>query len=349
MNANSELFMRRAIELSRGGFPAPNPHVGCVIVHDGVVIGEGFHTHAGAPHAEVVALSSAGSSARGADLYCTLEPCSHQGRTPPCTDAIIEAGVTRVFVAVRDPNPLAKGGLDRLKTSGVACDSGLLEEDASEANRVFLTAMKRGRPFVVAKAATTSDGFIAKPDGTSKWITGTEARDAGHRLRAELGCVLVGRSTVEMDDPQLTARLPDVVNQPLRVVLDPSAKLGEEKTVFSDGGSSLRFVAPGMSVRAADVEIACDDGFDLQAVLNELFSRGVTGVLVEGGGETISSFLRAGLVDRVERFVSRKSFGEGLHWLGSEPPEFELKEISRETLGDDEHVSYEVVVPRSGT
>lgn len=349
MSASSEQFMRRAVELSRGGYPAPNPRVGCVVVKDGSIVGEGHHDHAGGPHAEVVALSAAGKSARGADLYCTLEPCNHHGRTPPCTDAIIESGIARVLFAVSDPNPCAKGGAERLDEAGVGCESGLLASEAAEVNTVFLTAMNRSRPYVVVKVATTSDGFIAKLDGTSKWITGTEARDAGYRLRAELGCVLVGRKTVELDDPQLTARVEGVVNQPLRVVLDPQASLTEEKTVFSDGGSTLRVVAPGKCEWGRDVEIAYQNGFDLQALLDVLFTRGVAGVLVEGGGETIASFLKSELVDRVEKFVAPISFGEGRHWLGANPPEMAMEELSRGNLGEDLHITYRVVSPKTGT
>ncbi|MCH7944451.1 MAG: bifunctional diaminohydroxyphosphoribosylaminopyrimidine deaminase/5-amino-6-(5-phosphoribosylamino)uracil reductase RibD [Armatimonadetes bacterium] len=344
MGENSERLMRRAVEISRHGFPAPNPHVGCVIAVGAEVVGEGFHDHAGGPHAEAVALKRAGKRAQGADLYCTLEPCDHHGRTPPCSHAIVEAGVRRAFVAVEDPNADAAGGLDRLREAGVECNVGLLAAEAEDANLTFLTAMRRRRPYVVAKAAVTADGFIAREDGGSKWITGEPAREAGRRLRAEMGCVLVGRRTAEIDDPELTVRVPGIVNQPLRVVLDPRAALSSGLKLFSDGGETVRVVRDGAAQRGGDLEVACDDdGLDLDAALRALFLRGVVGVLVEGGGETIASFLRAGLVDEVHLFRSPKEFGKGRYWLGESPPLVKLNEVRRTKLDVDEYVVCEIV------
>ncbi|HXH61713.1 MAG TPA: bifunctional diaminohydroxyphosphoribosylaminopyrimidine deaminase/5-amino-6-(5-phosphoribosylamino)uracil reductase RibD [Fimbriimonadaceae bacterium] len=335
MNASSDTFMRRAVDLSRHGFPAPNPRVGCVIVRDGVVVGEGYHDHAGGPHAEVVALDAAGEKARGADLYCTLEPCDHHGRTPPCTQAIIASEVARVFVAEEDPNPKAAGGTATLRAAGVECHLGLLRGEAERANETFLFAHRNGRPFVTVKVAVTTDGFIARPDGESKWITGERAREEAHRMRAEMGCVLVGANTVEIDDPLLTARVPGVVNQPVPVVLDPHARIGADKNVLQREGV-LRFVAAGSATRKSDVELKTQEGmFETRAVLTELAKRGIIGVLVEGGGETIASFLRAGLVDRVERFVSRTAFGDGKYWLGANPPKFDLPLVGTAEFGDD--------------
>ncbi len=336
--------MSRAIELSRRGYPAPNPHVGCVIVRDGEMVGEGWHDFAGGPHAEAMALAIAGARALGADLYCTLEPCNHEGRTGPCTHAIIQAGVARVFVAVRDPNTKASGGIEALVKAGIACDVGILEEEARVANEVYLTAIERERPYVVVKSATTSDGFIARTDGTSKWITGEEARAVGHRLRADMGCVLVGRVTVERDDPQLTARVPGIVNQPLRAVLDPRAVLPSTHRVFSDGGPTVRFVKKGLTQEEYDVEVETGpEGFVLKQVLGALFERGMIGVLVEGGGETAAAFLRKGLVDRIERFTSPHSFGTGHPWLGSSAPELKLKKVAEERLGEDLHETFLVL------
>jgi diaminohydroxyphosphoribosylaminopyrimidine deaminase/5-amino-6-(5-phosphoribosylamino)uracil reductase len=343
MNARIDAYMRRAIELSRRGFPAPNPHVGCVIVQGDEIVGEGWHDFAGGPHAEAVALAFARDLAAGSELFCTLEPCAHQGKTPPCAGAIVQAGVASVTVALLDPNPNAAGGLQVLRDAGIACEAGLLAKEAREANELFMAAMERRRPTVVVKAATTSDGFIARKDGTSKWITGEQAREMGHRLRAELGCVLVGRATVEQDDPSLTARVGGVVNQPLRVVLDPLAKLTPEYKVFNDGGETVRFVANGNASRPGDVEATFDLGFDLREILSVLYSRGVIGVLVEGGGETIASFLRERLVDRIERFSSPAEFGEGVFWLGADPPEFEAEKTGEQWLGPDKHESYRVL------
>jgi diaminohydroxyphosphoribosylaminopyrimidine deaminase/5-amino-6-(5-phosphoribosylamino)uracil reductase len=245
---------------------------------------------------------------------------------------------------VQDPNPVAQGGIEVLRAAGVECEVGLLAEEAEAANEVFLTAMRRKRPYVVVKSATTSDGFIARPDGTSRWITGEEAREAGHRLRAELGCVLVGRVTVETDDPMLTARVPGVVNQPLRAVLDPRGVLTEGHRVFTDGGSTVRFVREGLASRPDDVEIPVGgDGFNLRKVLGHLFAMGMVGVLVEGGGETAGAFLRSGLVDRLERFTSPQSFGAGKPWLGANAPRLRLERTATEELGRDLHETFRVL------
>lgn len=335
MKASAEVHMRRAIVLSQKGFPAPNPRVGCVIAKNGETLAEGWHDHAGGPHAEVVALTQASDAAKGADLYCTLEPCDHRGRTPPCTRAIIKAGIARAFIAVRDPNPEAAGGVRALEQAGIECTIGLLAAEAEEATRAFLQAHRTGRPYVVAKVATTADGFIARPDGTSKWITGEQARAEAHRLRAELGCVLVGANTVDLDDPLLTARVPGVVNQPLAAVLDPSARLEPARRVFQRK-EVVRFVEQGRQSQPFDVGIPVSQGqFDLREVLGDLTSRGVIGVLVEGGAETIASFFRAGLVDRLEKFVSKQRFGEGKFWLGADPPEVLLAKIKTTRRGED--------------
>ncbi|MEJ5170758.1 MAG: bifunctional diaminohydroxyphosphoribosylaminopyrimidine deaminase/5-amino-6-(5-phosphoribosylamino)uracil reductase RibD [Fimbriimonadales bacterium] len=295
--------MARAIRLSRRGFPAPNPHVGCVIVRDGEIVGEGWHRFAGGPHAEAEALAAAGERARGATAYVTLEPCNHHGRTPPCSRALIEAGVARVVVACADPNPVAAGGLEALKAAGVAVELGLMADEAEEANWRFLTAMRLRRPAVVAKAAVSADGRIALPSGESRWITGPATRRAGHRLRAEMGAVLVGRITAEQDDPALTARIPGVRNQPLRVVLDPEGRLPGTLRLFDGSAPTLRVTAERREGCLA-VGRRADGGLDLHRLLAELFERGVTGLLVEGGGRTIGSFLAAGLVDRMELFVA---------------------------------------------
>ena len=292
-------WMSRAIELSRGGFPAPNPHVGCVLVRGGEVVGEGFHHHAGGPHAEAAALADAGDRASGATAYVTLEPCNHFGRTPPCSQALLRAGVRRVVYACADPNPRAEGGGQFLAAHGVEVESGLLADEAAAANVQFLTAMRLQRPRVVVKAAASLDGRIALPSGESKWITGPEAREAGHRLRAECGAVLVGHWTVQLDDPELTARIPDVVNQPLRIVLDPKGRLTGKERIFNDQ-------APTRHVTGT---------FDLPELLGSLFADGITGILIEGGAITIGSFFRAGLVDAVELFLAPKLLGDGLNWV----------------------------------
>ncbi len=290
-------FMRRAIELSKNGFPAPNPHVGCVLVRDGETVGEGWHEHAGGPHAEVAAL--VGANATGADAYVTLEPCNHRGRTGPCSVALIEAGVKRVVFACPDPNLEAVGGGERLRGAGIEVASGLLSEEAAQANEQFLFALNHRRPLIVLKAACSLDGRIALPNGESKWITGEAARREGHRLRAELGSVLVGRKTVEIDDPQLTARIEGVVNPPTRIVLDPNSRLKGTERVFDDSAPTIHVTGP----------------INLQELLASLFEKSITGILVEGGAVTMGHFIRAGLHDRLELFQAPKVLGDGPSWI----------------------------------
>ncbi|MCB8933611.1 MAG: bifunctional diaminohydroxyphosphoribosylaminopyrimidine deaminase/5-amino-6-(5-phosphoribosylamino)uracil reductase RibD [Chthonomonadaceae bacterium] len=343
-----ERAMDRAIALSRRGYPAPNPRVGCVIVRDGEIVGEGFHPYAGAPHAEVFALREAGDKARGATAVVTLEPCAHTGRTPPCAEALIEAGIKEVVVAVRDPNPRAAGGGAWLERHGISVTYGIRAQRAASANEVFLQAHALGRPFVVAKAAMTLDGRIALPDGRSRWITGDRARREAHRLRAELGCVLVGRGTVAADDPLLTARLRGVHHPPVRVVLDPRARLNGTERIFGPEAPTLRFVG-GSSTLEADRKAPLRAGeLDLGQVLGDLWSEGITGVLVEGGGVTLARFLKAQLVDRLELFVAPKVLGAGPAWATGEPwpsleasPSFDIRRVRR--LGPDVQIT---AVPR---
>lgn len=316
--------MRRAIAISRRGMPAPNPHVGCVIVRDGRVVGEGYHHYAGGLHAEANALRAAGELARGATAYVTLEPCNHFGRQPPCSAALIAAGVKRVVAACPDPNPVAAGGLERVAAAGIETEIGFLQEEAAAANPQFLFAVRHRRPWVVLKAAASLDGRIALPSGESQWITGEAARREGHRLRVASGAVLVGRRTVELDDPQLTARIPGIVNQPLRVVLDPHSKLKGTERVFDDS-------APTRHVTGS---------IDLPTLLSELYEGGVKGLLIEGGAVTAGTFVRAGLVDRLELFLAPKLLGDGPTWLHGlelaslvEAPQARIRETRR--VGSD--------------
>ncbi|MFQ3586153.1 MAG: bifunctional diaminohydroxyphosphoribosylaminopyrimidine deaminase/5-amino-6-(5-phosphoribosylamino)uracil reductase RibD [Fimbriimonadaceae bacterium] len=311
--------MLRAIRLAKRGWPAPNPRVGCVIVRDGEIVGEGWHPYAGGPHAEVVALVRAGPRAAGADVFVTLEPCNHYGRTPPCTRALIDAGVARVVVANRDPNPkVAGGGGEALRAVGITVEFGDGATEAAEVNRRWLKAVEQGRPFVVLKAAVSFDGRIALPNGESKWITSEASRRAAHRLRAELGAVVVGRRTVEIDQPLLTARIPGVRRQPLAVVLDPRCKLSGREACLSDPDRAV-WVVGEERTRAADprqVPVPLIEGrLDLAVLLQILYERGVTGVLVEGGARTASAFLSAGLVDELDLFVAPMLLGDGPSWL----------------------------------
>jgi len=303
--------MRRAIQLSWNGFPAPNPRVGAVLVKAGDVVGEGFHRAAGAPHAEVLALRQAGATARGATLYVTLEPCRHHGRTPPCTEAIAAAGVAKVVFAVHDPSEDAGGGAEVLRERGVEVEEGLLAEEARVPLWQFLTSRRLNRAVVLLKAAITLDGRIATRTGDSRWITGEAFRRRAHALRAEMGAVLVGAGTAVADNPMLTVREVEAVNQPLRVVLDLDGCVPPTHYVLADGR------APTWHVRRGDLPMKGEE-FDLHALCRALASKDVTGVLVEGGGRTIESFLRQGVADRVELHLAPLVFGSGTSWAEGE-------------------------------
>jgi diaminohydroxyphosphoribosylaminopyrimidine deaminase/5-amino-6-(5-phosphoribosylamino)uracil reductase len=317
----AERFMRRALELAeRGrGLTSPNPLVGAVVVtSSGEIVGEGFHVRAGGPHAEIEALRAAGARARGATLYVTLEPCSHQGRTPPCAPVVIQAGVVRVVASVGDPNPLVSGGgFAELRAAGIEVVVGAGAAEAERQNRVFLTAMRERRPHVTLKAGMTLDGKIADRHGASRWITGDAARARAHRLRSESDAIVVGIGTVLRDDPELTVRLGQPwPREPLRVVLDTAARTPVGARLIRAGRPSHAVIAVGADapdgrVRALAASgatvVSCgtrDGRVDLGALLAELFGREVRAVLVEGGGEVHGAFLDAGLVDRVAMFTA---------------------------------------------
>jgi len=321
-----EWFMRRALELAeRGrGLTSPNPMVGAVVVGaNGEIVGEGFHRHAGAPHAEIEALAAAGAGATGATLYVTLEPCAHQGRTPPCAPAVAASGAARVVAALEDPNPLVAGrGFDALRQAGIALSVGVLAEVAAAQNRAFLTAMRERRPHVTLKGAVTLDGKIADWQGTSKWITGEAARAHAHGLRSEADAIAVGIGTVIRDDPELTVRLGRAwPREPYRVVLDPGARTPRSARLIRAASPSRALIAVAdvaptdriERLREAGATVLCcptrDGRIDLAALLSELFAREVRSVLVEGGGETHAAFLEAGLVDRVAVFVAPRLLG----------------------------------------
>jgi diaminohydroxyphosphoribosylaminopyrimidine deaminase / 5-amino-6-(5-phosphoribosylamino)uracil reductase len=326
-------FMQRARELAEHGryTAAPNPLVGALVIRDGAVVGEGWHARAGAEHAEVRALESSGPGARGADLYVTLEPCNHRGKTPPCTDAILRAGVRRVVAGHLDPNPKMRGrSIDLLREAGVQVE--VLDDELFEKqNEQFSHFMLTGRPFVHVKLATTLDGRIAASDGESRWVTGEVARRWAHLLRAEAGAVLVGAGTARTDDPLLTPRgLPEDPPLITRVVLDPRLTLradgqlartanAEPVIVFVgegvDGSHADRLRAMGVEVVSAPVSVG---EIDLVFVLEELGRRGIRGVLVEGGGETAGHFVDQGLADKLTLFYAPKMLGaEGVPLMGS--------------------------------
>jgi len=317
-SSNDEKHMRRAIELAlKGrGRTRPNPLVGAVLVKNGRVVGEGYHRKAGGPHAEIHALRQAGERARGAELFINLEPCCHHGRTPPCTGALIGAGVRRVVVGQRDPNPRVAGrGLRALRRAGMEVFCGVLEEESREINRAFAKYIVSGRPWTVLKLAMSLDGRIATCKGQSRWITGARARRLVHEMRAGADAVLVGTGTVLADDPRLTARLPGrKPYAPIRVILDRRGRVPLEAKVFDEAGEVILAAGPRFPrARKARLEKSGVQilpiaekrgGLDLDQLMVELGRREITSLLAEGGGELAASLLAAGVVDRVVMFVA---------------------------------------------
>lgn len=326
-------YMARALELAdlARGRTSPNPAVGAVVVRDGQIVGEGYTQPPGGPHAEVVALRQAGDLARGATLYTTLEPCCHQGRTPPCTRAIVAAGIAEVCVAVLDPNPLVQGGgCQALEMAGIRVRLGERPDQASRARELiedFAKHVLTGRPFVVAKWAMSLDGKIAARTGDSKWITGPAARELAHELRDVVGAVLVGVNTVLLDDPQLTVRLPvekarrPARPQPWRVVVDSRGRtpleaklLGPEladRTIVATTAAAPEPWRRAVEARGARALVLPEQAgrVDLGALLDALGEMDVTAVLVEGGGALLGSFLDSGLVDKACAFVAPRIIG----------------------------------------
>jgi diaminohydroxyphosphoribosylaminopyrimidine deaminase / 5-amino-6-(5-phosphoribosylamino)uracil reductase len=317
MNADAE-FMRRALGLAqRGrGRTSPNPMVGCVIVRDGQIIGEGFHEKAGMPHAEINAMEAAGGGVEGAAMYVTLEPCCHEGRTPPCVDALIKARPARVVVAMPDPNPRVAGeGIYRLRQAGIDVDAGLLEDEARQLNEVYIKYVTTRMPFVIAKVGMTLDGKIATHTGESRWVTGEESRAMVHRLRNEVDAILVGSRTVMMDDPSLTTRLDEgKIKDPIRVIVDGGQYLDAERRVFHLSSEAPTWVAVAemRPIEGASEVIHCpggNGGVDMRALMQELAAREITSVLIEGGGTTHATAFEAGVVDKVMFFVAPKIIG----------------------------------------
>jgi diaminohydroxyphosphoribosylaminopyrimidine deaminase/5-amino-6-(5-phosphoribosylamino)uracil reductase len=318
-----EAWMARAVGLAEGGrgTASPNPMVGAVLVRDGRVVGEGFHRAAGLAHAEVVALDAAGGLAAGATCYVTLEPCAHHGRTPPCADALVAAGVARVVVAVADPDPRVAGaGLDRLRAAGVEVAVGAGAGPAAQQNAAYLTHRRLGRPRVTLKAAASLDGKVAAPDGTSQWITGPAARADAHRLRAEADAVCVGAGTALADDPRLTVRLPGHHGrQPLRVLVDAAGRVGAGGHLFDGEAPTLVATTPAAPPAAVEAWKAtgaevlvlpgAPEGVDLDNLVRALGERGVLELLVEGGPRLQASLWAAGLADRLVWYLAPLAIG----------------------------------------
>jgi diaminohydroxyphosphoribosylaminopyrimidine deaminase/5-amino-6-(5-phosphoribosylamino)uracil reductase len=308
-------FMARALQLARRGLytTTPNPRVGCVVVKDGSVVGEGWHEKAGEPHAEVHALRAAGARARGATAYVTLEPCSHHGRTPPCAEALLSAGVARVVSAMGDPNPLVAGrGMALLRAAGIETACGLLENEARELNIGFVSRMTRGRPWLRLKAAASLDGKTALNNGVSQWITGPQARRDGHRWRARACAILTGIGTVRDDDPQLNVRDLDTPRQPLRVVVDSRLETPLTARVLQGGpvliAGAVEDAGKVAALRAAGAEVLilpnAAGKVELKDLLEALGRRGINEVHAEAGFKLNGSLLREGLVDELLLYLA---------------------------------------------
>lgn len=336
MRREDEKYIRIAIGLAAKakGMTSPNPCVGAVIVKNGRIIGKGYHRFAGGPHAEVYALRQAGKRAEGATLYVSLEPCCRFGRTPPCTEAVIKAGIKRVVAAMKDPNPLNNGrGLRMLKKNGIKTEAGILEPLARELNEDFIKYIRKRMPFVVVKIAQSLDGKIATRTGDSRWITGETAREFVHRLRSEVDAIMVGAGTVLKDDPSLTARVKvKRVKQPLRIILAGRTRIPANARVFnSKGGGVLIVKTKDKSGR-----------IDIRSLLKELAGREITSVLIEGGGETVASAFEAGVVDKVYFFIAPKILGgrdakTSVEGMGIErlSKAVKLQNVSSRKIGDD--------------
>lgn len=350
--------MHAALALARRGLGNvwPNPAVGCVIVKEGRVVGRGWTQPGGRPHAEAEALTRAGAAAQGATAYVTLEPCSHWGRTPPCADALIAAGVRRVVAALEDPDPRVAGsGLARLRAAGLAVEAGLCMAEAAELNAGFFHRVRLGRPLVTLKLASSLDGRIATPSGESRWITGPSAREHAHLLRASHDAILVGTGTVIADDPRLTCRLPGLGdNSPVRVALDRQLRIPLAALLVAEARQIPTWVvtladadqARQQALRDAGVVVIAADPddaghIDLAVALGLLGGRGLTRLLVEGGGRLAAALLRRGLVDRLAWFHAPLLLGgDGVPAIAAlgldrlaEAPAFER--LSTEAVGDD--------------
>jgi len=348
-----EKHMKRAIELAEmgRGTTSPNPMVGAVIIKDDRVIGEGYHKRAGEPHAEINALKNAGEDVAGATMVVSLEPCNHFGRTPPCTEAIINAGISKVVVGMIDPNPkCAGGGVKRLRDAGIKVEYGFFADEVAKQNEVFIKYITTGRPFVLLKAAVSLDGKIAETPGVSTPITGEEARKRVHGLRNEYDAIMVGIGTVLADDPLLTTRLEKgETKDPVRIIVDSRAKLPPSSKLASTAREVRTIVATTTFAPLQNIEALSlkgletiklntwDGSVDIEVLLEELGARGISSLIVEGGSNLIASFVKADLIDKYLIFVAPKLIGErGMGLIGGKLNSIkEIKIEHIEQLGND--------------
>ncbi|HEX9813161.1 MAG TPA: bifunctional diaminohydroxyphosphoribosylaminopyrimidine deaminase/5-amino-6-(5-phosphoribosylamino)uracil reductase RibD [Burkholderiales bacterium] len=358
--ATEARFMARAFRLAAKGLftTDPNPRVGCVVVQDGTVVGEGWHVRAGEAHAEVLALNQAGDRARNADMFVTLEPCNHYGRTPPCADAVLRSGVRRVICAMQDPNPLTDGkGVARLRAAGIDVQLGLLEAQAQALNPGFIRRAREGRPYVRVKIGASLDGRIAMASGESRWISGSAARADVQRLRARSSAVVTGIGTVLADDPLLTVRNWDIGRQPLRVVLDSRLRMSPNARMLRQPGRTLIATASNDAQRAqvlaaAGAEIArlsgVDGRTDLSGLMQFLAKFDLNEILIEAGAQVAGAFLDAGLVDELVVYLAPTLLGDAgrgmfhLPALRTLADRYELQVTDVRAVGDDWRVTAKV-------
>ena len=359
-SAQDSIWMAQALRLAELGLygTSPNPRVGCVLVRDGKNVGSGWHQRAGEPHAEVYALREAGDAARGATAYVTLEPCSHHGRTPPCADALIEAGVARAVVAVQDPNhEVAGAGIARLRAAGIAVECGLMETEVRELNIGFFARMTRGAPWLRSKIAMSLDGRTALSNGKSQWITGEAARRDVQRWRARSCALLTGIGTVLADDARLNVRDIETLRQPLRVVLDSQLRIPLNACILYNGSGTLIYTALRNEQKIAMLQdlgttvVVMPDvngQVDLPATLHDLAQRGCNEVLVEAGSTLNGTLLRAGLTDELLLYVAPQLLGDAarsmaqLGELTTLDQRIELKWQDVRQVGDDLRITVRV-------
>jgi len=353
--------MARAVQLAQRGLYStdPNPRVGCVIAHGDEVVGEGWHERAGEPHAEIHALHAAAGRARGATAYVTLEPCNHQGRTPPCCDALIEAGVTRVVIGSHDPNPVSGDGITRLREAGIAILTGVMEDVADALNPGFMQRLRRGRPYVRVKLGASLDGRTAMASGESKWITSGAAREDVQRLRARSSAIMTGVGTVLADDPALTLRLPEFKRELLRVVVDGNLSMPAQARMLADGAGPVPVVTASDDadyaelLRDAGAEVLYlpdgHGGVDMAALMESLAQRQVNELLVEAGATLAGTLVPTGLVDELVLYLAPHLMGNEARPLFKLPGmsalsdriELELRDVRR--IGPDIRV---IAVPK---
>ena len=353
MSRIDEFWMARCLHLAKlgAGSVSPNPLVGAVLVKNGKKLSEGYHRLHGGAHAEINAINQALSKKKkliGSTLYVNLEPCFHFGKTPPCVDEILKHGIVRIVVATKDPNPLVAGkSIKKLKRNGVECLIGILQHDAERLNEKFFAFIKTGRPFIALKAAQTSDGFIAKTDGTSRWITNNQSRKHVHQLRSEYDAVIVGANTVRIDDPELTVRSINRRN-PLRVVIDGKLSVELNRKIFNTKAPTIVYTSNNLTTKEQNkinhlekkgiVVIQMDNSkgiIKIKDVIKDLGKHQIESVLVEGGQKMFSEFFNSGLVNKVYLFTAKKRYGAGLKTFDNNSKPLTLQKFSRIIFGTD--------------